>query len=55
MAGGEPAGGLGNGEGARADAMENRSAVVDRLRPATHTRIMPPSTRCSKGSSAALL
>jgi hypothetical protein len=33
MAGGEPAGGLGNGEGSRADAVENRSGVVDRVRP----------------------
>jgi hypothetical protein len=33
MAGGEPAGGLSDGEGSRADAMENRSGVVDRVRP----------------------
>ena len=33
MAGGEPAGGLSNGEGSRADARENRSGVVDRVRP----------------------
>jgi hypothetical protein len=33
VAGGEPAGGLSNGEGSRADAMENRSGVVNRVRP----------------------
>ena len=33
MAGGEPVGGLSDGEGSRADAMENRSGVVDRVRP----------------------
>jgi len=55
VAGGEPAGGLSNGAGSRADAVENRSGVVDRVRPFAHTRIMPPSTQCSKGSSTALL
>ena len=33
MAGGDPAGGLSDGEGSLADAMENRSGVVDRMRP----------------------
>jgi len=33
VADGEPAGGLSNGEGSRADARENRSGVVDRVRP----------------------
>jgi hypothetical protein len=33
VAGGEPAGGLSNGEGFRVDAMENRFGVVDRVRP----------------------
>ena len=33
MAGGEPAGGLSSGEGSRADAVENRSGIVERVRP----------------------
>jgi hypothetical protein len=48
VAGGEPAGSLSNGEGSRADAIENGSGVVDRVRP-----LLPMRGSCRRQHDAA--
>ena len=55
MAGGEPAGRLSDGEGSRADAMENRSGVVDRVRPLPIRGSCRRQRDAARGSGAARL
>jgi hypothetical protein len=49
VAGDEPADGPTDGEGSRADAMENRSGVVDRVRP------LPIRGSCRRQPDAAMV